>query len=439
MLNSLRRHATGWVAKVLFGILVLSFAIWGIGDIFRAPHGGSTRGRGRRHRRSPCRRSAASSTAAWQQMQEQFGAKLDRRAAVSLGVLQQALDAAVARRLVDAHARDLEPDGSGRHGRRQPSATIPRFQGVGGFERERFELLPAQLGMSEADYVAAVRGDMVRNEPDRRDDRHRCSAPRAAGPQAASSTGWSSGAARRWSWMRRRSRSPAPSEDALTAYLAANAKTYEAPEYRSDHAADPGARGPAGRDRGQRRRPAGGLRCARSTCTASPEQRRIEQLLAPRRGDHQARGRARRPAARASPQVADGAEGRQGRALRGRPAGQGRPAGGPRCGRLRAGPGRGERARCRRRSAGICCAPQEIMPEQVAAVRGGQGGAAPRGQPRARDQPAARCRHPARRRAGGRHGPRRRGATSRASSCSSSSTSTAPATRPATSGSPPTG
>ena len=42
MLDSLRRHATGWVAKVLFGILVLSFAIWGIGDIFRAPHGGST-------------------------------------------------------------------------------------------------------------------------------------------------------------------------------------------------------------------------------------------------------------------------------------------------------------------------------------------------------------------------------------------------------------
>ena len=36
MLDSLRRHATGWVAKILFGFLVLSFAIWGIGDIFRA-------------------------------------------------------------------------------------------------------------------------------------------------------------------------------------------------------------------------------------------------------------------------------------------------------------------------------------------------------------------------------------------------------------------
>ena len=29
MLDSLRRHATGWVAKLLFGVLILSFAIWG--------------------------------------------------------------------------------------------------------------------------------------------------------------------------------------------------------------------------------------------------------------------------------------------------------------------------------------------------------------------------------------------------------------------------
>ena len=41
-------------------------------------------------------------------MQQQYGANLDRRAAVSLGLLNQALEAAVARRLVDAHARDLD-------------------------------------------------------------------------------------------------------------------------------------------------------------------------------------------------------------------------------------------------------------------------------------------------------------------------------------------
>ena len=139
MLDSLRRHATGWVAKVLFGILVLSFAIWGIGDIFRAPHGGST-----------VAEVAGTDISVQEvsdefdnrvaQMQEQFGANLDRRAAASLGVLQQAVDAAVARRLVDAHARDLRAHGGRRRPWPRPIRENPSFQGSGGFERERFEL-----------------------------------------------------------------------------------------------------------------------------------------------------------------------------------------------------------------------------------------------------------------------------------------------------------
>jgi peptidyl-prolyl cis-trans isomerase D len=35
MLDALRRHAGGWVAKVFLSLLVLSFAIWGIADVFR--------------------------------------------------------------------------------------------------------------------------------------------------------------------------------------------------------------------------------------------------------------------------------------------------------------------------------------------------------------------------------------------------------------------
>ena len=50
------------------------------------------------------------------QMQQQYGANLDRRAAVSLGLMNQALEAAVARRLVDAHARRPGPDHRRRDG-----------------------------------------------------------------------------------------------------------------------------------------------------------------------------------------------------------------------------------------------------------------------------------------------------------------------------------
>jgi peptidyl-prolyl cis-trans isomerase D len=35
MLDALRRHAGGWVAKIFLSLLVLSFAVWGIADVFR--------------------------------------------------------------------------------------------------------------------------------------------------------------------------------------------------------------------------------------------------------------------------------------------------------------------------------------------------------------------------------------------------------------------
>ncbi len=229
MLNSLRRHATGWVAKVLFGILVVSFAIWGIGDIFRAPHGGSTVAEvaGTDISVQEVSREFDNRVA---RMQEQFGANLDRRAAASLGVLQQAVDASVARRLVDAHARDLQLTAADD----AVAATVresPSFQGNGGFERERFDLFLRQLGMTEPEYVAAVRADLVRNGL----------LGAMTGPVQVPEL-----LARKLVEFRLEKRSgkavvvdaatievETPSDETLSAYLAANAKTYEAPEYRS--------------------------------------------------------------------------------------------------------------------------------------------------------------------------------------------------------------
>ena len=41
MLEAMRRGAQSWVAKVLFGILVASFAMWGVADVFRGAGRGS--------------------------------------------------------------------------------------------------------------------------------------------------------------------------------------------------------------------------------------------------------------------------------------------------------------------------------------------------------------------------------------------------------------
>ena len=43
MLDQLRQGAQGWVSKLLMGLLVLSFAIWGIGGFqgYHADHAGA--------------------------------------------------------------------------------------------------------------------------------------------------------------------------------------------------------------------------------------------------------------------------------------------------------------------------------------------------------------------------------------------------------------
>ena len=35
MLDAMRRGAVNWLAKVLLGLLIVAFALWGVADVFR--------------------------------------------------------------------------------------------------------------------------------------------------------------------------------------------------------------------------------------------------------------------------------------------------------------------------------------------------------------------------------------------------------------------
>ena len=39
MLSGIRKQAGGWVTQIFLGILVISFAVWGVSDIFRGFRG----------------------------------------------------------------------------------------------------------------------------------------------------------------------------------------------------------------------------------------------------------------------------------------------------------------------------------------------------------------------------------------------------------------
>ena len=41
MMESMRNAAKGWVAKVMIGLLAVSFGVWGIADVFRGVNTGA--------------------------------------------------------------------------------------------------------------------------------------------------------------------------------------------------------------------------------------------------------------------------------------------------------------------------------------------------------------------------------------------------------------
>lgn len=229
MLDSLRRHATGWVAKVLFAILILSFAVWGIGDIFLGPRdGGALAEVGGAD--VTTREVTNEFENRWREMQQQFGSNLDRRTAVSLGLLNQALDSVIARRLVDAHGRDLELTAADRT-IAEMIRNDPNFQGPGGFERERFDFFLRSMGMSEQDYIEAMRAEIVRNRLV-----GSITAPLAVPKTMAQKLYDYRNEQRRGRMLLVRSDAvtvEAPSEEVLAKHLAEHAKAYEAPETRS--------------------------------------------------------------------------------------------------------------------------------------------------------------------------------------------------------------
>ena len=156
----MRTKAPKWVVQIFLALLVLSFAVWGIGDIFRAAPTGSV----------VAEVAGAEVTVTevnrefevrYRDLQQQLGGGFDRRQAIGLGLMQQALQTAIARRLVQAHARDLELMIADETLAREVRAN-PVFHGPGGFDRGRFELVVRSSGLSEEAFLEALRSDMLR-------------------------------------------------------------------------------------------------------------------------------------------------------------------------------------------------------------------------------------------------------------------------------------
>lgn len=161
-LDALRKGSKSLVARIFFGILVLSFGVWGIGD-FLTP--------GARDNVVATVGEASISAVDLEReaeneirrMRELLGARFDREQARAFGIYNVVLDRLIRETILLQAARRLGVVAPDAAVRAEIEAT-PQFRGVGGlFDRERFRQVLMATGMSEAGFVALVRHGMLRD------------------------------------------------------------------------------------------------------------------------------------------------------------------------------------------------------------------------------------------------------------------------------------
>jgi peptidyl-prolyl cis-trans isomerase D len=162
MLNSLRKSASGIVAKILLLLLCVSFGVWGIADIFRGYGSTTLASVGSSQIQVEEYRTALNTEI--QRVSQQIGRPISMNDARGIGLDQRVLGQLLAEATLDARARSL--------GLAISDDTIakavtsdPSFQGPDGrFDPNRFDLVLRQSGYNEARFIIEQRRFMLRRE-----------------------------------------------------------------------------------------------------------------------------------------------------------------------------------------------------------------------------------------------------------------------------------
>src|SRR5216684_493465 len=166
MLRGLRKASSNWLGKVVMaavvGFLVISFAIWGIGDIFRG-FGRSTVAKiGRTEITIEQFRSLYNER--MQQYSRQFGRPITPEQARVTGLDRAAIGQIFSEILLDERAHALGLALSDADVAKQITKD-PAFQGLNGqFDRSRFEQIIRNAGYTEARFVAEQSRQLLRRE-----------------------------------------------------------------------------------------------------------------------------------------------------------------------------------------------------------------------------------------------------------------------------------
>ncbi len=166
MLRGMRKASSNWLGKIIMatvmGVLIVSFGIWGIADIFRG-FGQSTLATVGRTEIST-EQFRQTYTDRLQQVGRQIGRPLTMDQARAFGFDRQVLQQTIAEAALDEEARRLGLGQSIEETMRM-IFNDPNFKGVNGaFDPARFQTVIRQLGFSEQRFIAEQRRVSLRRQ-----------------------------------------------------------------------------------------------------------------------------------------------------------------------------------------------------------------------------------------------------------------------------------
>lgn len=163
MLQAIRSKAGSVVVKGLFALLILTFGIWGIGDIFRnRPTDTAVAAVGGQSIDANTLQTALQP--ALERLSTQTGSPVDLHQAKQMGVVDQVLGQLVDGSLLDQEAQHMQLDVSD-NVIREAITQDPMFRAAGGtFDRSAFNAVLAANHMTEPQYVARLRRDIPRQD-----------------------------------------------------------------------------------------------------------------------------------------------------------------------------------------------------------------------------------------------------------------------------------
>ncbi|MET4294611.1 peptidyl-prolyl cis-trans isomerase D [Bradyrhizobium sp. LB8.2] len=166
MLRGMRKASSNWLGKtimaIVMGVLIISFGVWGIADIFKG-FGQSTVAKvgGTEISLNEFRQTY---TDRLQQISRQFGRPLSPEQARAFGLDRQVLQQTIAEAALDEEARRLGL-GQSDDQIRQVIMNDPNFKGVGGsFDPNRFQAVIRNVGYTEQRYVSEQRKVSLRRQ-----------------------------------------------------------------------------------------------------------------------------------------------------------------------------------------------------------------------------------------------------------------------------------